>query len=1181
MKSPKENGSSNGVMVTRVRSLDEDEVITPQKKGSPLEPEFTKLTKPKKEDSSDDSAPPVAFFKLFRFSTSSEKFILFIGLISGIGCGLCTPANSLLYGDLTGSMVDFGTYAGIASMNESATIPPEVVQEFVDAIVRFAIGISCVGAVMLVCTYISITTFNYAAQKQIFRIRSLFLQSALLQDIGWYDLNQTGDFASRMTEDLNKLEEGIGEKVAMCEFYLVAFISSITLAFIKGWELTLICLVSLPITLLFVGITTRIASALSRKELEVYGQAGSIAEEVLSSIRTVVAFGGESKEVDRYQVNLGAAKDNNIKRGFFSGLGFGGLWFCIYSNYAFSFWYAVGLVIENKYDVSTMFTVFFSVMMASMNIGMSSPYFETFSISKGAAAKVFSLIDRISPINSMSPDGKHPSSINGSIEFKNIHFKYPSRPDVKVLQGLNLTINPGETVALVGSSGCGKSTCVQLIQRFYDPIQGSIIMFQISLDGENIKNLNVAWLRSNIGVVGQEPILFQTTIAENIRFGNEQASMDEIIHSAKEANAHDFVSKLPQGYDTLVGERGAQLSGGQKQRIAIARALVRNPHILLLDEATSALDTSSEAKVQAALDKASTGRTTIIVAHRLSTIRQADKIVALSDGQVAEQGTHEQLMALKGQYHDLVMAQVNSANQDEPMVGRPRHLSMTSDKSVEEDDIRSITKSVVPKETEQEEKSSMMEVLRLNKQEWPYIMIGCICSIIMGCAFPIFAVLFGEILGVSILRCLDDASEIRSKTNIYCLYFVIAGIVVGLATFTQIYTFTLAGEKLTMRLRKLLFQAMVHQEIAWFDEGNNNTGALCAKLSGDTSSVQGATGQRLGTIFSSFSTLVLGVTLSLYYEWRLGLATLAFAPIILISHYLFQFMIKNGQQANQETLEKATKLAVEAVGNIRTVAGLGREKAFHDDYRKELLPGLKLGLRNTHFRGIVFAIARSISFFAFAACMYYGGQLVKDGDMPYANVFKVANALIMGTTSIANAIAFAPNFEKGLAAAGRIFKLLGRKPKIMDPTSYTMEKWVTSGNVEYSRVEFSYPTRENTRVLRGLNLEVRQGQTVALVGPSGCGKSTCIQLLERFYDPMSGSVSLDERDISSLTMSSLRSQLGIVSQEPVLFDRTIADNIAYGDNNREVSMNEIIQAAKEANIHTFISSLPLVSNTSL
>ncbi|CAG2053737.1 unnamed protein product [Timema podura] len=992
------------------------------------------------------------------------------------------------------SMVDFGKYAGIASMNESVTIPPEVVQNFVDAIVAFAIGISCVGAVMLVCTYISITTFNYAAQKQIFRIRCLFLQSALLQDIGWYDLNQTGDFASRMTEDLNKLEEGIGEKVAMCEFYLVAFISSITLAFIKGWELTLICLVSLPITLLFVGITTRIASALSRKELEVYGQAGSIAEEVLSSIRTVVAFGGETKEVDRYQVNLGAAKDNNIKRGFFSGLGFGGLWFCIYSNYAFSFWYAVGLVIEDKYDVSTMFTV---------------------------------------------------------------------------LQGLNLTINPGETVALVGSSGCGKSTCVQLIQRFYDPIQGSI-----SLDGENIKNLNVAWLRSNIGVVGQEPILFQTTIAENIRFGNEQASMDEIIQSAKEANAHDFVSKLPQGYDTLVGERGAQLSGGQKQRIAIARALVGNPHILLLDEATSALDTSSEAKVQAALDKASTGRTTIIVAHRLSTIRQADKIVALSDGQVAEQGTHEQLMALKGQYHDLVMAQVNSANQDEPnsVVGRPRYLSVTSDKSVEEDDIRSITKSFVPEETEKEEKSSMMEVLRLNKQEWPYIMIGCICSIIMGCAFPIFAVLFGEILG---FLSLDDASEIRSKTNIYCLYFVIAGIVVGLATFTQIYTFTLAGEKLTMRLRKLLFQAMVHQEIAWFDEGNNNTGALCAKLSGDTSSVQGATGQRLGTIFSSFSTLVLGLTLSLYYEWRLGLATLAFAPIILISHYLFQFMIKNGQQANQETLEKATKLAVEAVGNIRTVAGLGREKAFHDDYRKELLPGLKLGLRNTHFRGIVFAMARSISFFAFAACMYYGGQLVKDGDMPYANVFKVANALIMGTTSIANAIAFAPNFEKGLAAAGRIFKLLGRKPKIMDPTSYTMEKWVTSGNVDYSRVEFSYPTRENTRVLRGLNLEVRQGQTVALVGPSGCGKSTCIQLLERFYDPMSGSVSLDDRDISSLTMSSLRSQLGIVSQEPVLFDRTIADNIAYGDNNREVSMDEIIQAAKEANIHTFISSLPL------
>nr|CAD7571679.1 unnamed protein product [Timema californicum] len=268
MKSPKENGSSNGVMVTRVRSLDEDEIITPEKKGSPLEPEFTKPEK----DSSDDSAPPVAFFKLFRFSTASEKFILFIGLISGIACGLCTPANSLLYGDLTGSMVNFGTYAGIASMNESATIPPEVVQEFVDAIVRFAIGISCVGAVMLVCTYISITTFNYAAQKQ----RSEQARRGNRRESGHVRVLSCGIYQ----QHYSSLHQGMG---AYTDMFSITT-NNITICWNNyKSEYLQIC----------------IASALSRKELEVYGQAGSIAEEVLSSIRTVVAFGGESKEVDR------------------------------------------------------------------------------------------------------------------------------------------------------------------------------------------------------------------------------------------------------------------------------------------------------------------------------------------------------------------------------------------------------------------------------------------------------------------------------------------------------------------------------------------------------------------------------------------------------------------------------------------------------------------------------------------------------------------------------------------------------------------------------------------------------------------------------------------------------------------------------------------------------------------
>nr|CAD7406898.1 unnamed protein product [Timema cristinae] len=802
---------------------------------------------------------------MFRFSNTNERILLFIGTLAGMGMGLATPANMLLFGDLTGAMIDFGSEI-INSMRQSQSVYSEAFNStenitdinsiFLSAIKTFAIGNAAIGAATFIFGYISIAIFNYVVQKQIYRIRSLFLKSALYQDIGWYDLNQTGDFASRMADDLNKLEDGIGEKVVMFANYITAFFASLILAFVKGWELTLICLTSLPVTMFAMGLISWCTSRLAKKELDAYGKAGTIADEVLSSMRTVVAFGGEDKEVERYKSNLVFAKNINIKRGFYNGLGFGLLWFFIYASYALAFWYGVGLVLDER----------------------NLPADEQI---------------------------------------------YTAAVMVTVLQGLNLTINPGETVALVGSSGCGKSTCVQLIQRFYDPIQGSV-----SLDGVNIKDLNVAWLRSHIGVVGQEPILFQTTIAENIRFGNEQASIDGIVQAAKKANAHDFIAKLPQGYDTLVGERGAQLSGGQKQRIAIARALVRNPHILLLDEATSALDTSSEAKVQAALDKASTGRTTIIVAHRLSTIRQADKIVALSDGQVAEQGTHEQLMALKGHYHDLVMAQVNSASDEELGEGDKRQLErMVSNTSMVTDPFEEyFEETQLVEDTEMPpHPSSMMEVMRHNKPEWLYILIGSMCFYCHGGFHASVCYLVWRHPGGSRVDLPRRGSTYDSGT------------------------------------RKPSYRLMIDPP---------------------------ATGQRVGTILQALATLILGVTLSMYYEWRLGLVALVFAPAILIAEYSFEVLQYGQVEGNTKSMEKSTKIAVEAVSNIRTVAGLGTEKTFHDNYMMELQPAHIVALRNSHFRALVYGLATSISYFAFSACMYYGGQLVEQEGIPYADVFK-------------------------------------------------------------------------------------------------------------------------------------------------------------------------------------------------
>ena len=321
-----------------------------------------------------------------------------------------------------------------------------------------------------------------------------------------------------------------------------------------------------------------------------------MAEEVINLIRTVFAFGGQEKETERYFEKIKPARKSGIRRSMFTALSMGTMWFSIYASYALAFWYGVRLIIRSidhpekpRYDASTMMIIFFNVLMGTFSVGQTSPYFESIARACGAGGLIFKIIDQKPKIDSLSNDGKKIKDLKGSVEFRNVHFNYPSRKNVPILQGIHLVAEPAETVALVGPSGCGKSTIIQLIQRFYDTDSG-----EVYIDNYNIKELNVGSLRDQIGVVGQEPVLFDYSIAENIKMGNQEASMADIIQAAKDANAYDFIQKLPEQFNTLVGERGSQLSGGQKQRIAIARALVRKPKILLLDESTSALDTESE-----------------------------------------------------------------------------------------------------------------------------------------------------------------------------------------------------------------------------------------------------------------------------------------------------------------------------------------------------------------------------------------------------------------------------------------------------------------------------------------------------------------------------------------------------------------------------------------------------------
>lgn len=1151
----------------------------------------------KKEKKKKD--PTVSFLQLFRFATKFERMLIIIAFIFSAGVGALQPISIIILGQF------------LNNMTTALALPPDEMVAFMHPVIMTFVYMG-IGA--LFGAYICQCIWVMTGESQTRRIRQLYVHSILRQDMGWFDMAEEGSLTTRLASDTNMIQDGISEKFGLFVQCLAQFITGFVIAFVKGWNLAVVILATLPLMGICGGLMGKYISKYSIKAQDAYADAGSIAEQAFAGIRTVFSFTLQNRFADRYDVELERAYKVGRKRGLVTAIGFGFFMFILFATYGLAFWYGSTLVMESKMDGPTVLVVFIAMIIGAMSLLQLPPNLSAISSARGAAYKIYQTIDRVPIIDPDNETGIKPAKIIGNIEFKNVQFKYPTRPDVMILKNLSLEIKPGMTVAFVGPSGSGKSTSVQLLQRFYDPLSGSV-----KLDGHDLRDLNLRWLRSNIGVVSQEPVLFNMTIKQNLLMGATQdVTEEEVIEACKKANCYNFITQLPQGLDTLVGEHGGMLSGGQKQRIAIARALLKNPSILLLDEATSALDTQSERLVQRALDAAAKDRTTIVIAHRLSTIRNADLIVVMQQGDLIEMGTHDELIKLGGVYNELVLKQkINTEKAEE--TGKATDFELDDqelEKALQEETVNvasavtgqnekieetrikfadstedldgyqiKMLRAKEDKKMRKKQNAPIMKVLRLMKPEWPLMAVGVCGAAVAGSVFPLYALIFSQVIMILTNNANDLAAIAPGPfqgANLYAFLFVVLGIAALFSFFLQVASFEVAGERFTKRFRGMLFRSLLRQEVGFYDEDEHSMGALTSRLAVDAANVNEMVTKVWGDVTQVIVTAITGLTIAFVYGWLLTFIILTMAPFILGAASYESRIHRGFESKTKKAYEQSGEVAGEAIKEIRTVAALNKQNHFEGKFEKATDHPHHLAVRKAYFASLGYAGQQSMMLFTNAVAFYAGIRLMAEGRIDFSNMFTVMMAVMLTAQGMGRGSVFTSTFAKAKLSAISTFEVIDRVSKI-DPDQEGFETPTANirGDISFDNVTFRYPARPDIPIFNGeFNLKGKHGQTIALVGPSGCGKSTTIGMLQRWYDASEGQVSLDERNVTSYSVANLRSHQALVGQEPVLFDMSIGDNIRYGIQDNENASDEMVQeAAESANIHKFIISLPDGYNT--
>ena len=1122
----------------------------------------------------------INLFKFYFHLFEPIDWVFFIiGMIGCLATGASKPLiyylNSQIYSDVGNTSEQGGgdSDKDIMMANVEASLTSGIKKQLI------------YGAIALADNFIAYFFIGLLGTRCLYTFKRRYFSAIFAQEQAWFDSTNIFEFASKIQAQLEFIETGMGDVFVDLVVKFCICIGCLIFSFFGSWKLALVVLCLQPFMIIGGIINAKLITKAGDLSRKVFEQAGAIAEEILYNIKIINSFANFDYELKRFYEKTEITANLEKKRILISDIALSFLYFGQVLSVFIAILYGRTLV-ANDYnynmgrdvsggDINLTFNCAVTLIASTVDF-LNDIGDVTFSLS--ASSDYFNLIERRPQMDLTYSIQKPPlSEIQGNIEFNNVDFYYPSDPDKKmILKKINLKFLSGKKTALIGESGSGKTTVVNLIERIYERTGGEIL-----IDGIDIKKYDIQYLRNLIGYCEQEPILFNRSIRENIIFGREQylqelgEDIDQLVQKAcEDAYVNEFINNLPGGLDYIVGIKGSKLSGGQKQRIAIARSIITKPKILILDEATSALDNKSEKKVQKALDNISKRNiTTITIAHKLPTIKNSDLIYVLKDGMVYEQGIHEELLSKGGYYEQMVRPQLlkeelENYNKEEEKI---RKLTTVKSRNTDEE----VHFERRDKEFTLSTDDVNLKCCNIVKILWNYkctFIFGLLAAIIYG-AFPVFR---GYIAGKGTNALVSKYQTIRYDDGLkYSIIYLIIGTLHVFSYFSFFYLFYSLGIQLTKSYRNYLLKKFLSFHIAFFDIDRNSPGSLVTKMSIDTIQLLFSFKFIIGNLITAISCVIVTLILGVCFEYRITLATITFLPLLIIITIIRRFTV---QVDSPKSLAAATD-----GGRILSECATGSKTIFSYNFTKK---ALRLYLdaidyitqrkeRDNFINAICLSLLIFCNYMINVAIFALSKKYILDGSLTSEDMTIIQIIMGEGFDTVSGLMQSVWRIRKSIATLRSIYSILDTDSLISPFQKDNIDKVSANnikGKIEFRNVYFAYPFQPEHVILKDISFTILPGQKVALVGNSGCGKSSIIQLINRFYDVEDGKgeILIDDVNIKDYNLYELKKKIGFVQQEPSAFKRSAIENIRYG--NLEATDEECYKAAKEVNASTVLEN---------